>query len=276
MNDHSICKPEKANRYALLAFTLTFAFAWQICCRAQLPLSGTALENVKIAAESGNPAAEDELASQFLQHADTGQAELWYSKAAQQGYVHAQAKLGDMLLLHARMTIGKPDIQAAAASHGIDWLTLAAYQGDKLAQADLAVLYLNGEFVKPDLIESYKWGDLAGSINGRSIRDAAGLKMSAVQIAEARKQVAAFIPYVPARFGLPEPAWARQIKLAGLGGPKNRPLAIINNEVFAAGDANVLKVSGKAVTVQCLQIRDKSVVVQIEGVDQARELTLAQ
>jgi Sel1 repeat len=274
MNRRSICKPEKANRYALLAFALTFA--WQICCRAQLPLSGTALENVKTAAESGKPAAEDELASQFMLHGDTTQAKLWYSRAAQQGYIHAQGKLGDMLLLDARLTIGKPDIKAAVASHGIEWLTLAAYQGDTLAQADLAGLYLNGEFVKPDLIESYKWGDLAGSINGRAIRDAAILKMSAVQISEARKQVAAFIPYVPARFGLPEPAWAREIKLSGLGGPKNRPMAIIDNEVFAAGDANVLKVSGKAVTVQCLQIRDKSVVVRIDGVDEPRELMLAQ
>ena len=272
----TMCGTGKQSRFA--SFALTMIFAWQIHCRAQLPLSGSALANVKIAAEAGKPAAEDELALQFVLHGDASQAELWYSKAAQKGYVHAQGKLGDMLLLHARTTVAKSDVKATIASHGIQWLTLAANQGDKLAQADLAGLYLTGEFVKPDLIESYKWGDLAaqapGSINGKSIRDTAILKMSAAQIAEARKRVASFIPHVPAGFASPEPAWAREIKLSGLGGRKNRPLAIINNQIFAAGDSNVLEVAGNAVTVQCLQIRDKSVVVRIEGVDEARELTL--
>ena len=262
-----------------ILFACALVFAWQICCRAQLPLSGSALADVRAAADAGKPAAQDELASQFVLHGDTAQAEFWYAKAAYNGFVHAQGKLGDILLLRARL---RPEDKAIIGSNAIKWLTLAATQGDKLAQADLAGAYFSGQCVKSDLIEAYKWGDLAvqgaplvsGSINGKSVCDAVVRKMSAAQIAEARRRVAAFIPHVPAGSGLPEPAWAKLIKLSGLCGANNRPLAVINNETFGVGDSNVLKVSGKAVTVQCLQILDKSAVVQIEGVDGARELAL--
>ena len=257
----------------------------QICCGVQRPLSACDLAYVKAAAQAGRPAAQDELAWRYVLHGDSAQAELLYGKAAQQGYVPAQGKLGEMLLLHAQSAIGlKYDVKEAIVSHAINWLTLAANQADKLAQADLAGLYLNGEFVKQNLIEAYKWADLAaretpsapGSINGKSIRDAALRKMSLAQIAEARCRVAAFIPHVPAGSELLKLPWVSEIKLSGLGGPKNRPMAIINNQVFAVGDSNVLNVAGKAVTVQCLQIRDKSVVVQIDGLDMPRELTLGQ
>jgi TPR repeat protein len=43
----------------------------------------------------------------------------------------------------------------------IDWATLAANQGDKQGQANLAEIYLEGKLVKQDLIEAYKWGDLS-------------------------------------------------------------------------------------------------------------------
>lgn len=251
------------------------------CAVAQIP--APSLADIKTAAEAGDPAAQDKLAEQFILHMDPAQAEFWYRKAADQGYAHAQGKLGDLLLSHARMTIGmKPEVKAATGSEAVKWLTLAANQGDTLGQADLAGLYLNGEFVQRDLLEAYKWGDLAGQgtpffppvITGRGVRDAAVLKMSADQIAEARQRVAAFKPHVPAKSELPEPAWVKQLKLSGLSGPADRRLAVINNQTFGAGDVNVLKVAGQSVTVKCLEIREKSVRMQIEGLDKPVELTL--
>ena len=250
---------------------------------AQLPLSGSDLANVKIAAEAGNPAAEDQLAWQFMLHGDSSQALIWYGKSAEQGYVHAQGKLGDMLLLRARSTVDlKGDAKATTGSHAINWLTLAAYQGDKLAQADLAGACFNGEFAKQDLIEAYKWGDLAaqgtplapGSSNGQSIRDAAILKMSAAQISEAKQRVAAFIPHLPARSEFPEPSWVKDITLTGISGTTKSPLAIINSVTFGVGDSSAVKAGGKAVMVRCLQIHEKSVLVQIGGLEMPRELTL--
>jgi Sel1 repeat len=253
-------------------------FACQIGCQAQSPLSASEFASVKIAADAGNPAAEDELASQFILQGDTGQALIWYGKSAENGYVHAQEKLGEMLLFHARSIVGmKTDAKATLGSHAINWLTLAAYQGDMPAQADIAGACFNGEFMKLDLIEAYKWGDLAaqaGSASGQSVRNAAILKMSAAQIAEAKRRVAKFIPHLPAEAEFPEPFWVKQITLTGICGATNSPLAIINSVTFGVGDSSAVKAGGKAVMVRCLQIRDKSVLVRIGGLDMPRELTL--
>jgi hypothetical protein len=213
MKINKICMPEKTRQCVLLAVTVLFSS--QICFGAQRPLSGCGLEYVKAAAQAGKPAAQDELAWRYVLNGDNAQAELLYGNAAQQGYVPAQGKLGELLLLHAQSAIGlKYSVKEAIVSHAIQWLSLAANQGDKLAQADLAGLYLNGQFVKQDFIESYKWGDLAaqvtalapGSINGRSSRDAAIRKMSVAQIAEARQRVAAFIPQQSAESKFLKPA----------------------------------------------------------------------
>ena len=269
----------RSGNYAIFSLL----FACQICCQAQLPLSGSDLANVKVAAEAGNPGAEDQLAWQFVLQGDNSQAFIWYGKAAEHGCVHAQGKLGDMLLVRARLTAdSKADAKATIGSHAINWLTLAAYQGDKVAQGDLASACFNGEFVKQDLIEAYKWGALAargtpvapGSANGKTICGAAILKMSAGQILEAKQRVAAFIPHLPAGSELPEPIWVKEITLTGISGTTKGRLAIINSVSFGVGDSSAVKAGGEAVMVRCLQIREKSVLVQIGGLDMPRELTL--
>src|ERR1039458_4422221 len=83
-------------------FILLTVLGCQISCLAQN--SGSALAQIKAAADAGDPAAQDKLAEQFILRADTKQAESWYRKAAEQGYVHAQGKLGDMLLLRSRVS----------------------------------------------------------------------------------------------------------------------------------------------------------------------------
>jgi len=117
----------------------------------------------------------------------------------------------------------------------VRWIALAANQGDKQGQADFASVFLEGKFAKQDLVEAYKWGELASqgsaisvaAISGRSTRDAAILKMNADQIAEARKRVAAFVPHKPQRSELPEPAWVKKIKLNGISGTPAKRFATI-------------------------------------------------
>jgi Sel1 repeat len=139
--------------------------------------------------------------------------------SVQIGYAHAQGRLGKMLLMRSRMTSGlKPDARAAIADEAFKWITLAANQGDKQGQANLADVCLEGKLVKQDLIEAYKWGELSSkglsydvaAVIGRSARDAAILKMNADQIAEARKRVAVFVPHQPQKSELPELAWVKK------------------------------------------------------------------
>ena len=64
------------------------------------------------------------------------------------------------------------------------------------------------------------------------------------------------------------------MKLQGITGPANKRLAVINNRTFAAGDAGEVKIDGKPVKLRCLEIREKSMLLQIGGVAQPKELTL--
>ena len=258
-----------------LIIALTFA----VTCAFAQPTAPT-LEQIKIAADAGDPVAQDKMGAVY----DTANAEIWFRKAAQQGYIHSEGRLGNMLLMRIRITfVLNPSARAAIEPEALKWIILAANQGDKQGQANFVSIYLEGKLVKQDLIEAYKWGDLSAKnpspgfspfFSGDSIRDAAILKMNADQIAEARRRVAAFVPHQPQKSDLPEPAWVQKIKLGGISGTPDHRLVLINNKTFAKGDQTALKIGEKRVMVHCLEIRESSVVVSIEGLDGTRELKM--
>lgn len=278
-----ICKRGNAGRNALLACAILFGCHLSSRAQLQLPLSGSALIAVKTAAAAGDPAAQDTLAGESVRHGNFLDAELWYRRAAEQGYVHAQGKLGEMLLAHAGLGAGvKTQTAEAIGLEAIKWLKLAANGSNTLAQAELAGVYFNGQFVKADLLEAYKWGDIAahaplsiaGSEAGRSVRDAASRKMSFDQIVTARQRVATYYSHVPFTHEPPDPAWVADIKLTGVSGPPDARLAIINNQTFGTGDTSTLKLGGTTVQVHCLEVRDKSVLLRIAGLHRPRLLMM--
>jgi hypothetical protein len=263
-------------RRALLTFMVA---AWGFSTFSQN--SGSSLADIKIAADAGDPAAQDKLAEQFVSRADMKNAELWYRRSAEQGFTHAEGKLGNLLLMRSRSIIGTSEPERAKlGEEALKWATMAGNAGDKRAQADLAEIYFQGKLVKQDLIESYKWGDLAAqgsafdtaTISGRSNRDAAILKMSAEQIFEAKKRVVAFTAHKPTKDGLPESGALKKLKLSGLAGPANNRLAIINGATFAKGETQHIKIDGMPFALRCVEIREGSVIVAIEGEDKPREL----
>jgi protein disulfide-isomerase len=65
-----------------------------------------------------------------------------------------------------------------------------------------------------------------------------------------------------------------ELKLTGLSGAGARRLAIVNNQTFAPGEAARVKLQGGEVKVVCKEIRAKSVIVQVEGASEAKELFL--
>lgn len=68
-----------------LILSLTFAAS---CAFAQL--GSQSLEQIKIAADAGDPVAQDKLASH-----DPANAEMWYRKAVAQGSAHSEGQLTD-------------------------------------------------------------------------------------------------------------------------------------------------------------------------------------
>src|SRR5258708_37502634 len=83
-------------------------------------------------------------------------------------------------------------------------------------------------------------------------------------------------PPVPMFSGAPTlpPPQFNEVILKGISGPKNHRLAMINNQTLGAGESVTLKLAGSPVKLRCLEIRDKSVVVALDGRAERRELRL--
>ena len=64
-----------------------------------------------------------------------------------------------------------------------------------------------------------------------------------------------------------------KLVLKGISGPKDRRLAVINNETLGAGESATLKLGESQVKVKCIEIRDQTALVSIDGHD-AQELRM--
>ena len=136
----------------LAAFLVVLTFA----CGAGLAQNQPAGIDAAILAQAkaGDAAAEYQVAGAYQQGdvvpRDFVQAAAWYLKAANQGYIQAEYKLG-LLYQQKESGIVKDDAQAAA------WLRKAADQGDAPSQAALAVCYTKGLGLPQDNAQAAAW-----------------------------------------------------------------------------------------------------------------------
>src|SRR5471032_1363162 len=109
------------------------------------------MEDLKKRAESGDAAAQNELAASYAMAdpPDYAEAAKWLGKAVEQGDLGAQSNLG-ILYLHGE---GVKQDHAEA----IKLFREAAEQGIAPAQANLANCYANGSGVPQDWAEAYFW-----------------------------------------------------------------------------------------------------------------------
>lgn len=73
------------------------------------------------------------------------------------------------------------------------------------------------------------------------------------------------------RGGSPSPT---SLTLKKITGTKQRRQAVINNQTLSRGESAVVRVANGQVRVRCVEIRDRSVVVVVEGEREQRELVL--
>jgi uncharacterized protein len=123
-----------------------------------------------------------------------------YTRAAQElspfarrGNGRAEALLGFMY----ENGLGVPQAYDAAA----DLYAQAAAQGDAFGQNRLGLLYDKGHGVAQNVVEAYKWINLAAArVGGRErdyylrLRDAVASKMSAGQISEGQRLALSWVP----------------------------------------------------------------------------------
>jgi thioredoxin-related protein len=65
-----------------------------------------------------------------------------------------------------------------------------------------------------------------------------------------------------------------ELVLKSISGAKNRRFALLNNQTLAAGESARVKLGDTEVKVRCVEIRERSVVVAVEGQESWREVFL--
>ena len=233
------------------------------------------LARVKAAAERGDAQAQDRLGEIYEGHFNYSAASQWFRKAAEQGVPHAQWRLGKMLL-DGRPKFAEGSVPVPkAADEGLKWIFLAANQGLDSAQCDLGYFYEKGYGVKQDYAEAYKRCKLGTHKNAVSEimhLNPLILKLSQEQIQEGERRAKDFTPHRTTKEELPDPQYVQDIVLKSISGTPDRRFALINNQTLGKGETGRIKAGQKTVTVKCLEIKEKSVVVQIEGIEQPREI----
>lgn len=127
----------------------------------------------RMAAESGDAAAQTNLAAMEEAKQNHTEAMSWYSKSAKQGYALGQANL-------AKMYLDKKNYTEAAK-----WFRKAADQGYADAQIVLGGMYFQGQGVKKDYEVAYKWFSTAAAQGNPQAKEAMSLlqrKMSKAQL----------------------------------------------------------------------------------------------
>src|ERR1019366_6556086 len=117
------------------------------------------------------------------------EAAQWFRKGADQGHAASQFGLGN--LFFDGEGVPKDTTQSA------HWWRKASEQGFAAAQRELGIAYSRGDGVPQSYSEAYKWFNLAsaqGYEAAKHDRDLLARRMTADQIAEARRESAAFVP----------------------------------------------------------------------------------
>ncbi len=177
--------------FALLLLSLSAGAAWADATDdynrcAAMPDHQASFVCIEQLAQSGNATAQLALgefyAGGYGVPQDPQQAVSWYQKAAEQGNDVAMSRLGNAYLTGTGVA---QDYGQAAA-----WFARAASAGDAWSLEKLGTLYETGQGVGQDNVTAYKWYDIAaarGDSHAADLRDALAQKMSADQIAAAKK-----------------------------------------------------------------------------------------
>ena len=143
------------------------------------------------AAEQGNAQAQHAAGVAYVTGqgglVDYAEAVKWFTRAAEQGDVDSQYSLG--------VRYAKGDHVQQNFTEAVKWFSMAANQGQPDSQVSLARRYANGEGVQKDVVEAYKWATVAGDYwSAAGVRNQLESSMTPEQITEGKKRAEAFTP----------------------------------------------------------------------------------
>jgi TPR repeat protein len=234
----------------------------------------TDIAELKAKAESGDAKAQVVLAEKFAASRNSAEALIWYRKAALQGDPEGMCQTGRMLLFGA---YGSSPEQKVAASpiEGILWTYRAATNFNNLACRNLSLAYQKGVGVKTNSILAYAWLRVHVDRDPKADRSELNLIVLQLTAAQIRQAQSLAQEFKRGRWLPPESqansGEALGLKLQGILMGKT-PTATINGRGLAEGESAKLNLEKGAVVIKCLEIRNDSVLVSVDG--QATRLLL--
>lgn len=138
---------------------------------------------------------------------------------------------------------------------GFPTIFLIDKTGKKLAQGGYAP---GGPLNYVSLLSNVKGPNWRGKII-----DQAKAARPATLSEDTSKQSSTSIPY-------------EEIKLKGIIGEGAKKMALINSQTFSVGEVTTVKLGGRPVEMRCLEIRDKSVVLQVPGRTEPLEVKMSE
>ncbi|MDB6032448.1 MAG: hypothetical protein JWM16_2786 [Verrucomicrobiales bacterium] len=234
--------------------------------------SAPASATLQAAAAEGDPQAQTHLGDAYLSSFEYSEAAKWYRAAAEKGVPQAQYRLGD-IYLNGRPATKPGTVKVPAdATEAVQWFSRAANKDNLEGQFALGQCYQDGKGVKKDLVQAYKWLTLASEKNkgiGKMYRDPIISRMSVQDIAEGERLVANF------KVGLVSPSpYLSKLVLKGIRGKKDHRLATINDRTFTNGEESLVQVGTKWLRLKCVEVREKSAVVNLLETGEETEIVL--
>jgi uncharacterized protein len=154
----------------------------------------SARSEMRASAEAGDLIAQIGMANACFDARQYEEGLNWEAKAARQGDAQAQYDYAKNLY----------NVHSDAGKEAVQWLTRAANQGYTKAQLRLGKILYEGQVVPRDNIAAGKWIFLAagaGDKDAHHLWREMEIFLSAAELAEARKEAAAFKPVSEERAG---------------------------------------------------------------------------
>jgi len=251
-----------------------------IAISAKSQTGGDELDRIKVQAEAGDMQSQFKLAEQMNNASNQVEALIWYRKAALQNMISAQERMGAIFIARYRQIPATNEVvKEATGREAYNWLIQAAAHNSHEAQLELATMYNEGDVVHRDYIEAYKWAELVMQHpirlevrqRAKAIQDNCLKNMSKEQLQDAIQRIVT-IGLTWTNNVQEEPS---DIRVSNISGTDQKRFAIINNHTFTAGDCQQIKIYGSNIKVRCLEVRKRSVVIQIDGASYQREIPLS-
>ena len=264
-------------------FTIILAAVFANLAWAQDPLRGALkmgfsdVAATKQKAEAGDAQAQLSLGDTLAYNFKSADALDWYRKSAEQGLVEAKSRVGDVLLF------GRSGIPATQSvnqnpTEGIRWTFEAATNFNSKACLNMSKAFQNGIGVSTNLVEAYAWLELYSESDatlGRIWLNQLALKLDTQNIQKAQTMA---VEFRSGRWPIISPREIAEgdprLRLQGIMFGGKVTVATINGKDLAEGESADISLKKDRLEIKCIQIKQDSVLILIEGENEPRWLHL--